>query len=68
MITNIKKLAKVKNEDKGQSDTLYFQLVEVTYNVFGRVFTETFDTRITNKGQFIIDGDGFIKHDLELPA
>lgn len=44
-----------------------FQKVELTYLFYGKLMTETFDTKILKNGsQFVINGNGFVKDGLKI--
>ena len=73
-MNGIKKIVRGSRIEAPQSDRYYlkkgivaFQLVEITFSFFGRVITETYDTKILKDNrQLIIGGDGFIKNDLDI--
>lgn len=55
-------------QDKLEDDGIVaFQLVDYSFNFFGTVVTGRFDSKIMENGQqFVIGGDGFIEHGLEI--
>ena len=63
MNMSIKKFARVENTDPDllADGIVAFQLVEFTYNWFGKEMTDELDTKIMEDGsQYVIDGNGFI--------
>ena len=58
---NVKKLQRVEAPIGEYENIIAFQLVEFSINFFGHEETFTLDTKITNEGQFVIDGNGWIK-------
>lgn len=62
------KLARVEVPQKHQENgVIAFQLVEFVIVFFGAVTRSVLDTAITKDGrQYVIGGDGFIKHGYEI--
>ena len=58
---DIKKLQRVEAPIGEYENIIAFQLVEFSINFFGHEETFILDTKITKEGQFVIDGNGWIK-------
>lgn len=56
----IKKLEKVIPPAGEYENIIAFQMVEFKINFFGHEETFELDTKITNEGQFVINGNGWI--------
>lgn len=54
-------------EDFQRKGIVGFQMVTITFEVFGRQMEGRYNTKILKDGrQFVIDGDGFIKGGFEI--
>lgn len=65
----IVKLQRVENPDAEllALGIVAFQLVKISYLFYGKLLTNTFDTKIMSDGaQIVIDGDGFLKSGYQL--
>ena len=65
----ITRLQKVETADKRdlKIGIVAFQLVNVEINFYGKIITDTLDTKIMKDGrQIVIDGNGFIPAGYEL--
>jgi hypothetical protein len=65
----IVKLQRVENPDAEllSLGIVAFQLVKISYSFYGKLLTNTFDTKIMSDGsQIVIDGDGFLKSGYQL--
>ena len=65
----ITKLQRVETPDKNdlRIGIVAFQLVNVEINFYGKLITDTLDTKIMKDGrQIVIDGNGFIPEGYEL--
>lgn len=57
----------VPTEYQQEEGCIAFQMVEITYNFYGKQMSETFDTKILADGtQLVISGNGFIKDNFQL--
>ena len=67
----ITKLQRVETTDKNdlRIGIVAFQLVNVEINFYGKLITDTLDTKIMKDGrQIVIDGNGFISAGTEIQS
>jgi len=67
----ITRLQKVETTDKRdlRDGIIAFQLVNVEINFYGKIITDTLDTKITKDGrQIVIDGNGYISAGTEIQS
>ena len=67
----ITKLQRVETPDKNdlRIGIVAFQLVNVEINFYGKLITDTLDTKIMKDGrQIVIDGNGYISEGTEIQS
>jgi len=67
----ITRLQKVETTDKRdlRDGIIAFQLVNVEINFYGKIITDTLDTKIMKDGrQIVIDGNGYISAGTEIQS
>lgn len=62
----MKKFDRVEAPVGEYKDIIAFQMIEFSINFFGHEETFILDTKITKEGQFVIDGNGWIKEGYEI--
>ena len=62
----MKKFDRVEAPVGEYENIIAFQMIEFSINFFGHEETFILDTKITKKGQFVIDGNGWIKEGYEI--
>ena len=67
----ITRLQKVETTDKRdlRDGIIAFQLVNIEINFYGKIITDTLDTKIMKDGrQIVIDGNGYISAGTEIQS
>lgn len=58
------KIYNVRKFNKTDDGTL--EMVEISYSVWGKEYTEVFDSKVIDGKNYIIDGNGWIKEGTEV--